>query len=269
MADLGDTLRFKSDLTDGSGVLTNAATVTLTITLPDGTTVTPSVTNPPTTTGKYIYDYVTSLASPAGRYVGQWLFSLAGGATTSYVETFDVGSALVTVEEATAHLRANGIITSEADLEQLQWLCTVATDAVERDLGRDYTRKTITEVHSGGSDALVLRRGPVLSVTSISESGSSVTGFILDDPILYRGSTGYYARGRQNITVTYVVGSQNPPPIVRKVALNVVQGMWQGSQQAHHSALTEFNEGDVFTAQATLTPVEQSAYNSLRAVGVA
>jgi hypothetical protein len=149
--DLGDTLNFRSDVYDKpveqGGVLVNATGATLTITLPDGSTVSPSVTNPPAVTGKYTVDYVATLP---GRHVGQWLFTMAGGKTTSYVETFDVGPSLVTVDEAVAHLRAGGIVTSAADLEQVQWLCFVATDAVERDLGRALTRRTVIETHDGG-----------------------------------------------------------------------------------------------------------------------
>lgn len=273
--DLGDTLRFKSDLTDGSGTLVNALTVTLTITLPDATTVTPSVTNPPTTTGKYLYDYVTSALSPAGRYVGQWLFTMGGGATTSYVETFDVGPSLVTVDEAVAHLRGSGVITSADDLEQLQFLTFVATDAVERDLGRAIARRTVVETHNGGGGAIALRKSPIISITSVTEGGVTVSptfGYVpdLESRILYRGSSlvpQSFAWGRQNVTVTYVIGYTSVPATVRKVALNLIQAAWQGSQQAPHPALSEFNEPDVFEAQASLSEIERAAYNSLRVVG--
>ena len=60
----------------------------------------------------------------------------------------------------------------------------------------------------------------------------------------------------------------NPPPTVRKVALNAVQGMWQSSQQAAHPSMEEFAAEAVGIAQGALTPVEQAAYNSLRAVGI-
>jgi hypothetical protein len=273
VADLGDTLRFSSDLTDGSGVLVNASSVSLTVTLPDGTTVSPPVTNPPSVTGKYVYDYVTTALSPAGRYTGQWLFTMAGGATTSYVELCDVGSSLVSVDEAVAHLRAAGIITSEADLEQLQWLTLVASEAVELDLGRVFLPRTFVEIHDGGG-AIVLHQSPVLSITSVMESGSVLTEYLpnLAAGILYRG-TAYAPRaflsGFQNVVVTYRAGSLNPPRVVRQVALSLVQSMWQSSQQAPHPALTEFNDQDVFAAVSALAPVEQRAYESLRAAAIA
>lgn len=227
MADLGDTLRFRSDLYDNAGALVNAQTVTLTITLPDGTTVTPTVTNPPAVTGKYFYDYGTTTASPAGRYVGKFLFTFSGGATTSFEESYDVDRGLVSVDEAVAHLRASNIITSDDDLEQLQWLCFVASEAVELDLDRVFTPRTIVETHDGGG-SVVLRKSPVISITSVTEDGSALTEFLpnLSTGILYRG-TSYSPRafgcGFQNIVVTYRAGYLNPPRVARKVALNLVQ----------------------------------------------
>lgn len=273
MADLGDTLRFKADLTDGSGMLVNASAVTLTIALPDGTSVAPTVTNPPASTGIYFHDYVTTDASPEGRYVGRWLFTMSGGATTSFLETFDVGSSLITVDEAVAHLRAAGIVTSEADLEQLQWLTMVASEAVELDLGRVFAPRTVVETHDGGG-AVILHKSPVISVTSVMESGALLVDYLpnLSTGVIYRG-TSYAPRsfvsGWQNVIVTYRAGYLNPPRVVRKVALNAVQGMWQASQQASHPLVDEFAADAVGVASAALAPVEQSAYNSLRAAAIA
>jgi hypothetical protein len=279
--DLGDTLGFRSDVYDKpaeqGGVLTNATTAVLTITLPDGTTATPSVTNPPSVTGKYGVDYVTSTSGPSGRYVGAWVFTMASGKTTSYVETFDVGASLITVDEAVAHLRAAGVVTTADDLDQLQWLCFVASDAVERDLGRAIMRRTVTEVRDGGKDRLNLWQTPVISITSVTESGTLLTAsdYVINTTtgILYRGSTtsGFtWAWGRQNVTVVYVAGYLDPPRIVRKVALNGVQRMWQESQQAGHPLLEEVSaEGAIFAAAGSLTPLEMGAYNSLRSPGIA
>jgi hypothetical protein len=177
--DLGDTLPFRSDVYDTCrprmvAFSSNATSASLTITLPDGTTATPTVTNP--STGKYACDYTVSPTGQSGRYVGQWLFTFFGGATTSYVETFDVGGALVTVDEALAYLRASGVIKTTPDLDYLQWLCMVATDAVERDLGRAIVPRTVVETHDGGTGAIVLHKSPVISVTSVTEGGAALSG---------------------------------------------------------------------------------------------
>lgn len=262
--DLGDTLPFRSDV-ENDGVLVNAASASLTITLPDGTTASGTVTNP--AVGKYACDYPTTLVSPQGRYVGQWLFTFVGGATASYVETFDVGPSLVTVDEALAHLAANGIITSVNDLDQLQWLCMAASDAVEADLRKVFLRRTVSVIRDGGYP-LVSLVPPVVSVTSVVEAGVAVTDYAVnkDAGLLYRDSTACsrWARGVQNVSVTYEAGYVNPPGVVRQVALNLIQLGWQTSQQAPHPALTEFSEQDTFTAVTSLSPIEQRAYESLR-----
>lgn len=266
--DLGDTLPFRADVyNQDGGTLTNAQTATLTVNLPDGTTATPAVPAP-SSTGKYAVDYPTSTASPQGRYVGQWLFTFAGGATTSYVETFDVGSSLVTLDEALDHLRANDVIVAEADQEKLHWLCLVATEAVELDLRRTIMPRTLTESFNGGYPLICLRL-PVLSVTSVVEDGVAAADFLVDSDagLLYKDNLrSLWSWGLQNVTVTYRAGYNSPPRVVRKVALNAIQGMWQTSQQAPHPALAEFNDVDLQNATATLTPLEQAAYNSLRVV---
>jgi hypothetical protein len=288
VADLGDTLVFSSDLWDipptygSAGNITNGASLVnavaaaLTITLPDGTTVTPTVTNPPSTTGKYSYHYVTSVNGQSGRYVGQWLFTMSGGETTSYPQTFDVGGGLITVDEALAHLRANGVLKKAPDLDELQWLCNVATDAVERDLGRAFTRRTIIETHDGGDGVIILRKTPVMSVTSVLEGTATLplTSWVAQPladggMILHRGSQRMPFRfwpGVQYVTVTYTVGYTDPPRIVRKVCLNTVQVMWQESQPPRP---LPFSDASVATGvdMSTLTAVEQSAYESLRVHG--
>jgi hypothetical protein len=289
VADLGDTLVFSSDLWnippnyDSAGNITNGAslvnavTAALTITLPDGTSVTPTITNPPSTTGKYSYHYLTSVNGQSGRYVGQWLFTMSGGETTSYLETFDVGGSLITVDEALDHLRANGVVKKTPDLDLLQWFCNVATDAVERDLGRAFTRRTIVESHDGGEGVVFLRRTPVLSVVSVYEGTVSLlptTNYtvqsLADGGVILRRGNQYMPQlwwpGYQNVTVTYTVGYTDPPRIVRKVCLDTVQSFWQESQPLRP---LPFDQSSVDTGvdMSTLTPVERSAYESLRVHG--
>lgn len=237
--DLGDTLRFSSDVHDEAGALTTPLTALLTVTLPDGTTATPTVSTP--ATGQYYADYVTTTLP--GRYVGQWLFTFSGGKTTSYRESFDVGAGLVTVNEALAHLRAADVISSEPDLEELQRLCLVATDQVESILGIATTPRTVVEIHDGGG-AIILRRGPVISITSITEFGTSLvsTDYTanLSAGILYRGSSSYqrgFTRGYQNVVVTYIAGYFDPPEAIRQAAKDAVLEMWQETQQAPHPFL--------------------------------
>lgn len=272
MPALGAALPFRTDSYDkpveDGGVLTDAASVTLTVSLPDGTTATPTITNP--STGKYAADYQTTSASPAGRYVGSWLLTYSGGATAPYVETFDVGPSLVTEDEALAHLRAAGVISEYDDLDQLYWLCLVATDAVERDLDRILVKRSVTESFDGGRGTILLDSTPVVSITTVVEDDVTLTAdsdYVVHAKhgILYRGSSTSrwcWSDGIQNVTVTYVAGYNNPPSVARKVCLNAVQGMWQTSQQAPHEFLDA--EVAVATASGALTQLERQSYNSLR-----
>jgi hypothetical protein len=68
--DLSDSVPLAVDIKDSAGALTNATTITLTLTLPDGTTTAPSVTNPPSVTGQYRVTYVPV---QEGRHVVRWV----------------------------------------------------------------------------------------------------------------------------------------------------------------------------------------------------
>ena len=275
--DLGDTLPFRAKLYDKpleqGGVPVNALTATLTIARPDGTTATPTVPAA-SPTGNYAVDYPSTMS---GRHVGTWSFTMAGGLTTSHVQSFDVAAAsqLLTVDEAAAHLRATGTITGAADLDQLQWLCQVATEVVERDLGRVLTRRTVTEIRDGGGPLIALRNTPVLSITTVTDNGTVLdpADYTLDGSILYRGSTSsYWTRytgGQQGVEITYVAGYLDPPKVARQVARSVVQSLWQSSQQASHPLIDEAAEEAVFSAVGSLPSHLQRAYDSLRVYAVA
>lgn len=248
-----------------------AATVTAVITLPDGTLATPTPVNP--ALGDYTVDYLS--AQPG---LHQVLVSATGGMLGNLVrrwqDTFTVEAArtMVSVEQALQHLRGTNTITEADELEQLRWLVVVATDAVERACSRTMVRRTLVEQYDGGRDHVRLRKGPVQSITSVTEHGQPVpsTDWLLDTrhDRLYRGSTyGTYcwSAGILNVAVTYVAGYTTPPVIARKVCLNGIQRMWQQSQQAPMPYLDD-NAADAAiatTVSATLTPLEMAAWKSL------
>jgi hypothetical protein len=283
LVDLGETYSFRLKVTDSNGAAGDpGSTPTVLVTLPDNTTTSPTITA--NGTGTFDVDLTTTIL---GRYT--WTGTATGGvlgsATRKWAGTLDVedpATLLIDTSDALNHLRATGTITGSADIEQLRWLCHVATDAVERDLGYILVRRTITDTFDGeGRPEIQLRRVPpsvsdsgFLTIGSITENGVALTtnDYILrrSDWSLHRGtSIGYYWRGwypgYENIAVTYTAGCTNPPPIARKVALNGVQRMWQASQQSPHPLLEDVS-GDVgtFIAAGSLTPLEYSAYQNLR-----
>lgn len=269
--DIGDpaplTVRIYTD--DEPPQLIDTTTVNVIVTLPDGTT---SAVLPMTraSLGVYEYDFPTTMPG-----LHQWAATATGAVEGVFEDAFTVtagGRSLVSVDEAVEHLRGAGVITKPADRERLRWLCQVATDAVERDLGRILVPREFTEVLDGGRHALVLTHTPVLEVLSVDEDGVTVpgTGYWTRYGLLYRGTLG--ARGcwsHAGVTVTYRAGDLIPPPVTRKVALNGVQRMWQASAQVHPDIEAMNSYGAVFAAAGSLTPLEMGAYQSLRQVGIA
>jgi hypothetical protein len=274
---LGGIIRLTYAVRDAAGALTNPSSATLTITQPDGV-VAPgiTITLPPTVTGQLIYDFTPT---QAGLHSVHWV---TAGPTTAEDDMFVAERAaalFISVDEAIAHLRAAGVLTSDADREQLQWLCLVASDAVERDLNLIIARRTIIDTFDGGGYELKLQAPPrpsdggSITITTVVENGATLTAsdYVLRKRgwRLCRGGTLFryqWAYGVENITVTYVAGCADPPKICRKVALNGVQRMWQESQQASHPLLDEVGELAVAVAVGALTPLEMAAYNSLRSV---
>ena len=78
----GETYQYRQTVTDAAGTPTNAGTVTATITLPDGSTVVPTIVN--SGAGLYDFDYLTV---QAGRHT--LLVSATGGTLGSATEKFD------------------------------------------------------------------------------------------------------------------------------------------------------------------------------------
>jgi hypothetical protein len=271
---LGGVIRLTYAVKDANQALTNPATAVLAITQPDGTIAAgTTVTLPPAVTGQLVYDFTPT---QAGLHSVHWSTTVPTTAEDDMFVAERAASLFISVDEAIAHLRASATINTDPDREQVQWLCLAACDAVERDLGRTITRRTVTEVYDGGRWKINLRSTPVISVTSVTESGTLLAAgdYVVNTSTgqLARGSTSsalWFAWGYQNVSVVYVAGYADPPRIVRKVALNGVQRMWQESQVASHPLLDEAIEAGIAVAVGALTPLELGAYNSLKAVGIA
>lgn len=86
MIEFGDVFPWSWWVYDDTGAPVNAATVDLTITQPDGTQVTPDITNPPAVEGQYTYPFVTT---QAGRHTYSVLTS---DPVTAWTDVFDVAS---------------------------------------------------------------------------------------------------------------------------------------------------------------------------------
>jgi uncharacterized phiE125 gp8 family phage protein len=139
---------------------------------------------------------------------------------------------VVGLDEVKAHLN---ISTDTLD-EELRAFMDVATDACERYAGSVLGRRTITaEAHDGGTNAVFLNAGPILSVTTVNESGVATTDYtqptgtqaLLKTAAFYYGTYVNWNMGVNNVVVTYVAGYSEPPPIARQAVLELVRHLWQ------------------------------------------
>lgn len=256
------------------GDLISVDSVTVTVTTPDGVTLPPVVITSPTSLGRYQYDFPTTMVG-----LHHWSGLSAGAVVAVAADVFVVAAgeptSIVSVDEVVDHMRAQATMTA-ADREQLKGYCVAATSAIENDLYRALVRRVVVETHDGGCGVIYLRQTPVLEVTSVVETGTTlaVSGeYVVDGRfgLLYRGdqqSPFWFDYGRQNIVVTYLAGMESPPEFVRKVAKNTVVKMWQAAQQLPHPYLDGQVDGAVLVQQATaqLTGPEFRSYEAYRMV---
>lgn len=217
------------DVTDASGNLANASTVILTITLPDGTTTSPAVANPPASTGHYQVPYLTS---QPGRHVVRWVTT---GPNTAYTDVFDVSEAQTPSILSLADIRTTlgyDPLTTGDDKELREKLAAI-TKAVEDYKHETIVQRTITQKHviSGTwawtatwstSSRLRLLKVPVISLTSVVATNGSFTwdtanldvdndtglvSVISGPPVIGR-VTSVHVAGYQIIPYNYIEGAK-------------------------------------------------------------
>lgn len=222
--DLGDTIRLTGECRDPAGELATAATATLTITHPDGTTTSPTVPAP-TQTGVYVVDYVTA---QAGRHTVRWQWT---GPAAAYLDAFDVTAAddagIVSLAETRRQLKLSGT----DDDEDLRRYIASATEVVEYFSGA-CVRRTYTEEATGGRCVLSLGRAPVISLTSATPILAGAPTVDLDDldvspnTGIVRSITGT-AISCGPLRVTYVAGRTVVPDALILAAQIIVKHLWE------------------------------------------
>ena len=158
--DLGATARLTAECRSPAGSLVTATTAVVTVTRPDGTTATPAVTE--TDVGSYRADYVTTAA---GRHTVRWVFT---GPAHAYADIVDVREAALawvfSLADAKNHLK---LTTSSQDEEVRRWI-GATTRCVEWFVG-PVAPRAVTEDHNmRQAEALVLRKTPALSLTTVA-----------------------------------------------------------------------------------------------------
>lgn len=257
--DLGDVVALGVTITNTAGEPANATTVVATITAPDGTTSTPSVTN----SGTGLYD-VSFTPTTSGRYLIRWVAT--GTNASAYQDDFTVRDgthlSIVSLDEVKAHLN---IPATNTDLdEELRRFVDAASDLAENYVGCVLGRQVFTdELYDGNTDIIRLRNPRALSITSIYESGTLLTeSNYAVDPTGQRISRittgsiagpnyfGIWAPGANNIKISYVAGFINPPAAARQGVLEIVRHLWQ-TQRGAMSVISRNQTGDDFYPGST------------------
>lgn len=223
--DLGDTVRLAAECRDAGGTLADADTATLTVTLPDGTTATPTVADP-AEAGLYVHDFIPT---QDGRHSVRWVFT---GPATAYADVFDVRPAapplIMSLADAKAHLNLK---TTRDDVELRAWVEAV-TELVQNLTGVS-VRHTRTETHHlplRCVTALALHRSPVLEVTAVNGEDIDSGSYEIDPAagILYGCFAG-------PTTVSYVAGRTVVPAAVTAGAKIILQHLWQSVRTGSRS----------------------------------
>lgn len=203
-----------------NGVLTDPATATVAITLPDRiTVVNANPTLPSTVPGIVTYDYTTTQPGPH-----RFIFTTTNPVTVD-TGTFNVDPAssiaLFSLSDAKRFLNEPLVdTTNDAEIEDM---VNVVTEIVESKVGPVVPKTYSEKVQSGQS--LPLRHGPIISITSITPwmlgvgaetvSPSQVTinneGWCLDRNIgFWRGPYNVtYLAGRTSVSYSILMGGKD------------------------------------------------------------
>jgi len=235
--DLGDVVALGITITNSAGTAQNATAVVCTVTLPDGTSATPTVTN----SGAGLYD-IAYVPSQSGRHVIRWVAT--GTNASAFTDEFTVRDLttlpVVSYDMALEHLN---IPAASANQEEIRRFIDAAQDLAENYVGAVLGRRTITsEKYDGNTDVLRLRNPRAISISSVYENGDLLdSSQYLLDPTgqrLYRlttsslsstafGAYGYWAAGVNSVSVTYVAGYTVTPPAIQQGVLEILRHLWQ------------------------------------------
>ncbi|MGW4757756.1 hypothetical protein [Streptomyces chartreusis] len=223
--DLGDVVPLGTTVRDANGNLANAGSMALTITQPDGTTVSVSPVVP-VSTGTYAYDFPTI---QPGRHVVRWVAT--GVNAGAYVDVLDVRDAvptwIISLADAKNHLK---LTTTSQDEEVRRWI-GATTRCVEWFVGPVAVR-TVTETHNVGCvGALALRKTPALelvTVAAVLDGGTSYDAAALDldtDTGVVRRKSGGQLYGP--LRVTYTAGRRIVPENIAGATELILQHLWR------------------------------------------
>jgi len=259
----GAVVHLTTEIKDSGGTLTNPAAITVTILQPDGTATVPAA-GVNDSTGAYHYDFTPA---QAGRHIARWVTTTPTGADE---ETFDVSplwaeAGIISLAEGKNHLNIPASKTD--DDEEVADFIRGTTSVVERHVGA-VARRTRSQTFDGGVLALSLAYSPVLSITSVTESGTLVaaSGYSVDGPsgVLRRisGTTPIcWLPGIANVAVVFVVGRAIIEPNWTQAAKIILGHMWE-TQRNTSGRRPQLNDGQPVSPSTYTVP-----YRALELLG--
>ena len=164
--DVGDVVPLSVVVRDGAGAPADATAVVLTVTLPDGTTTTPTVAHP--STGSYTATYAATTARLHGV---SW--TATGTNASAYRDSFTVTES-VTPLLALDDIKARLNTTQDTNDEELRRFQSAAAARIAMETGRVLApRLTVQTVDMTGSDRAVLTipQPCLLSVSAVTDGG--------------------------------------------------------------------------------------------------
>lgn len=167
--DLGDVVALAVEIRDAAGALANAGSISLSVTLPDGTATVVSTANP--STGKYTANYV-----PASAGLHSALWTATGANASAFRDSFTVLATsvpLISLDEAKARLN---ITTTDND-EELRRIIAAATGRAAAAVNRALSVRTLTQTVDKTyvpSRTVVVPTPALLAVSAVTEDGVAV-----------------------------------------------------------------------------------------------
>lgn len=237
--DLGDVVVLNFTVSVGT-VLTDPTAITLTITLPDNTTVSPTPIRD--SVGTFHYNYTPAAA---GVFFYRWV-------TTGVGQSSEDGSFTVkppyTTPVALADAKAFLGKTLSVDDGELKTFVDSAVAIITRHVG-PLVPVTYTEAYDGGRDSIVLRKWPAIAIVSLTypTGGTVLTSDLdldTDSGVLYLryGTIGPFFGGRRSVTITYTAGRVSLPEDLRDAVMELTKHLWE-SQRGGNTRPNFTNDG--------------------------
>jgi hypothetical protein len=229
-----------SAITDATGAAVDATSITLTVHLPDGTVKTyPTPVHDGV--GLYHQDIPLTDSTQVGHYPYLWsgLVGTAGFGREGSFDTYDPFEvSVLSLQDAKDALNIPQATTTD-DAEIQRKIATIEANIEKMTGGPVITRSIVERAElTDGYTALVLRKRPIVAVTSIVSvaSGQPIAIGDLDiDPNsnIVRRKLGLpfygpYFTWLPTFTVTYTAGlGTSVPPAIADAAADIIQHLWE------------------------------------------